>query len=125
MDIAVFPSQRSDDRNQEIKKTMKENQIVIFWFRQDLRLSDNPALIKAATQPRVLPVYILDDENAEDHAIGRASRWWLHHSLSSLDSALERKLNIYRGKAELILREIVKRHHATAVYWNRSTNRGV
>jgi deoxyribodipyrimidine photo-lyase len=40
-------------------------QPVIVWFRQDLRLADNPALAAAVeTGAPVLPIYILDDENA-------------------------------------------------------------
>jgi deoxyribodipyrimidine photo-lyase len=38
----------------------------IHWFRQDLRLIDNPALSAAAKIGDVLPVYILDDQNAGD-----------------------------------------------------------
>ena len=38
--------------------------ITIFWFRQDLRLSDNPGLYEAAQQGKILPIYILDDEGA-------------------------------------------------------------
>ena len=53
---------------------------VIHWFRQDLRLSDNPAFSQATSQGIVLPVYILEDDNP----MGAASRWWLHHSLRSL-----------------------------------------
>ena len=38
----------------------------IIWFRQDLRLKDNPALNYAArSDANVLPIYILDDENAK------------------------------------------------------------
>jgi len=36
--------------------------VAIHWFRQDLRLSDNPALALAAKQNKVLPLYILNEE---------------------------------------------------------------
>ena len=36
--------------------------VSIVWFRQDLRIADNPALAEAAARGKVLPVYILDDE---------------------------------------------------------------
>ena len=49
--------------------------IAVSWFRQDLRLSDNPALIKAAKHENVLPIYILDDVNSGEHVMGGASRW--------------------------------------------------
>ena len=98
---------------------MNKKTIVIHWFRQDLRLSDNPALTQAAAAGRVLPIYILDDENAGSHAMGGASRWWLHHSLEHLHQTLSGHLNVYRGNAETILLELAKRHEAKAVYWNR------
>ena len=61
----------------------------ILWFRQDLRLRDNPALNAAiATGRPVLPLYILDDETPGRWRIGGAGRWWLHHSLTSLDADL-------------------------------------
>ena len=59
----------------------------IVWFRLDLRLSDNPALTAAAKGGRALvPLFILDDEDADEWAIGGASRWWLHHALEALAS---------------------------------------
>ncbi len=61
----------------------------IVWFRQDLRLSDNPALTLAAKEGAVLPIYILDEEGAGDHATGSASKWWLHHSLTALNESLK------------------------------------
>ena len=61
----------------------------VVWFRQDLRLSDNPALAHAAVRGAVVPVYIFDDAQTPGRrAIGGASRWWLHHSLVSLRKAL-------------------------------------
>ena len=66
---------------------MTEN-IAIHWFRQDLRLSDNPSLYKAARHGKVLPLFILDDVNAGEYTMGGASRWWLHHSLASLNNSL-------------------------------------
>ena len=35
--------------------------ISIHWFRQDLRLSDNPALSAAIESGDTLPIYILDE----------------------------------------------------------------
>ena len=91
----------------------------IFWFRQDLRLADNPALSRAAKAGQVLPVYILDDEAAGDRAMGGASRWWLHHSLKSLDRSLGGRLRFYRGAAQSILPRLVEQHGAASVFWNR------
>ena len=37
---------------------------VLHWFRQDLRLTDNPALYEASKHYEVLPVFILDELNS-------------------------------------------------------------
>ena len=92
---------------------------VIHWFRQDLRLSDNPALTVASKHRTVFPVYILDDCNAGEYAMGAASRWWLHHSLRSLNRSLDGALSIYRGNPVDILLDLIRRHAIGAVYWNR------
>jgi deoxyribodipyrimidine photo-lyase len=74
---------------------MKRTPPVIVWFRQDLRLTDNPALTAAAnTGYPVLPVYLLDDASAGDWEMGGASRWWLHQSL---ESSLGGHLRFFRG----------------------------
>lgn len=92
---------------------------VIHWFRQDLRLSDNPALLKAAEHGKVLPLYILDDENSGEYQMGAASRWWLHHSLNALNQSLDGKLCVHFGNPVSILSQLVKSHKVVAVYWNR------
>jgi deoxyribodipyrimidine photo-lyase len=93
--------------------------VTIFWFRRDLRISDNPGLLAAVKNGNVLPVYILDDASAGDFKIGAASRWWLHHSLLELNKSLDGKLNVYVGDSKKILTEIVRSNKVDAVYWNR------
>jgi len=93
--------------------------IAIHWFRQDLRLADNPALTLAAEYDQVLPIYILDDVNSGDHKMGGASRWWLYHSLSSLNQALGGNLSVYQGNPLDILNDLVKRYQIQGLYWNR------
>lgn len=93
--------------------------LAIHWFRQDLRLSDNPALVAATEVGKVLPIFILDDDNADNHKMGAASRWWLHHSLDALNKSLRGQLHLYRGDAQAVLRDLVKQHPNCAVFWNR------
>jgi len=97
-----------------------DSPLSICWFRQDLRLADNPALFAAAARGQVLPVYILDDENAGADRMGAASRWWLHHALGALDQSLDGKLYVVRGDAKDILPALAARVGATAVFWNRA-----
>jgi deoxyribodipyrimidine photo-lyase len=96
----------------------------ILWLRQDLRLSDNPALTAAAQRKRpILPLYVLDDETPAEWRIGGASRWWLHHSLASLDASLGTiglPLILRRGPAPAVIAELSKETGADAVFWNRT-----
>lgn len=97
---------------------MTEN-IAIHWFRQDLRLRDNPALCRAAQSGLLLPVFILDDNNAGEFRPGAASRWWLHHALDALSQSLNGQLRIYLGDAETILCRLVADYSVKTVCWNR------
>ena len=45
------------------------NNTKIFWFRKDLRISDNPALTEASKVGNILPIYIHDIENSKDKMI--------------------------------------------------------
>ncbi len=92
----------------------------IVWFRQDLRLSDNPAL-EAARGP-VVPLFVLDDETPGVWKAGGASRWWLHRSLEALGADLAKRgsrLILRRGRADKVLPELVAETGAKAVVWNR------
>ncbi|MDC0492404.1 DNA photolyase family protein [Candidatus Pseudothioglobus singularis] len=91
----------------------------IHWFRQDLRLSDNPSLHHATKNGQVLPVYILDDQNSVDFSMGGASRFWLYHSLKSLNENLNNNLSLYQGDPLKVLLDIIDCNNITAVYWNR------
>jgi len=96
---------------------------VIVWFRQDLRLSDNPALMAAiASGAPVIPLYILDDQSADEWKMGGASRWWLHHSLNALDQSFSRlggQLMLRQGTAKDVLLQLIETYGAQSVYWNR------
>ncbi len=92
---------------------------VIFWFRRDLRLADNPGLFHAAQKGRVVPIYILDRKNGNNELLGAASRVWLHYALSALNHSLEGALRIFEGDPEEILCALIKQCAAYAVYWNR------
>lgn len=98
---------------------MSHPTLTLFWFRQDLRLSDNPGLWDAAQKGDVLPIYILDDQSAGEYKMGSASRWWLHTSLDTLNQSLDNKLNYYVGKAQDIFAHLLKNHSINAVHWNR------
>ena len=94
-------------------------QLSIHWFRQDLRVSDNPAMAAACEKGQVMPIYIVDDKNAGERKPGQASDWWLHESLNALDKSLLGSLCVYRGDPSKILCDLVKRMNVSSVHWNR------
>jgi deoxyribodipyrimidine photo-lyase len=101
----------------------KQHSPSLLWFRQDLRLADNPALIAAADRGApIVAVYVLDDDAPGKWAMGGAARWWLHHSLTALAADLEQlgiPMVLRRGSAKTIIPELADEIGAGAVYWNR------
>jgi deoxyribodipyrimidine photo-lyase len=95
----------------------------LVWFRQDLRLADNPALRRALDVcERAIPVYIHSPEELGDWKPGAASNWWLHHSLAALDDALRARgsrLILRRGPSLDALRQLALETGASQVLWNR------
>ena len=93
--------------------------INVMWFRQDLRLADNPALTNALEDGKTLPIFIFDDFNSKEHVNGAASKWWLHHSLSKLNKSLKNKLCFFIGNPIDILDEIHKQFEISNIFWSR------
>jgi deoxyribodipyrimidine photo-lyase len=95
----------------------------LVWFRRDLRLADNVALMHALeTANRVVPVYIHAPEEEGDWKPGAASRWWQHHSLVAFAEAMARRgarLIIRRGPSIAALRALVHATGAQGIYCNR------
>jgi deoxyribodipyrimidine photo-lyase len=95
----------------------------IVWFRQDLRLADNPALDAALqNHERVIPVYIHACNEAEEWQDGAASCWWLHHSLKSLGASLRElgsRLILANGSSLDTLLQLAGQAGADHIYWNR------
>ena len=91
----------------------------VVWFRQDLRVFDNPALVDAAMSGAVLPIYILDDDGAGEYRMGGASRVWLHSALDDLAISLDGRLQLFKGRAQDVLKSICHEHDVKAVHWNR------
>jgi deoxyribodipyrimidine photo-lyase len=96
-----------------------KDEIVIHWFRQDLRLGDNPALRQAASKGSVLPIYILDNINSDEYYLGGASRVWLHHALCDLNKSLDGNLQCFVGNPLDIILDLAKKYSVKNIYWNR------
>lgn len=97
----------------------------LLWFRQDLRLADNPALHAALARGPVIPVYLWTPHEDGDWPPGAASRWWLHHSLHALAADIARRggellvrTSADEGALEL-LQQLLRETGADGVCWNR------
>lgn len=97
---------------------------VIWWIRRDLRLGDNPALLRAiaAAETRgtgVVPVYIYDPL---EEALGAAPKFRLGLGLEVFARSLAARglrLILRRGEARAQLHALVAELGASAVVWQR------
>ncbi len=93
----------------------------LVWLRNDLRLSDNPALAAACKAEAVIAIYV-HEEGPGPRQIGGAARWWLHQSLLAMASQLAKigiPLHVETGSAQAILAQKLAETGATEVHWNR------
>lgn len=96
---------------------------VVVWFRRDLRLEDNPALIAALqSATNVIPVFVWSPEEEGQFQPGRCSRWWLKHSLIHFRQQLANvgsRLVVRRSEASsTALVSLVQETGAQALFFN-------
>ena len=87
----------------------------IMWFRRDLRLADNPALLAAIEAgEEIVPIFILDPKLID--ITGAKGLAYLAASLHSLDESLNNTLHVRAGDPVEILKELKKKYEATSVH---------
>lgn len=95
----------------------------IVWFRQDLRIEDQPALNAAiAKGGSVIPLFVWAPDEEKEWAPGAASRWWLHGALHRLEKKVKGLgLNLIVRKQSSIqaIADIVKQTGADALFANQ------
>ena len=95
----------------------------LVWFRDDLRLDDQPALQAALAQDCApIPVYVHAPEEEGDWTPGAASDAWRRRSLQALDAALRERgsrLVCVRGPSQQALERLARETHAEAIFWTR------
>ncbi|MEC9344064.1 MAG: deoxyribodipyrimidine photo-lyase [Pseudomonadota bacterium] len=95
----------------------------IVWFRNDLRVADNPALAKAAQRDGpVIPLYVFEEGDEAPRRPGAAQKWFQHHALAGLASrlaSLGSTLVVRKGEAGAILDALIAETGARNVFWNR------
>ena len=88
----------------------------IFWFRRDLRLADNPALVEAVSKGagNVVGTWIIDDTFIASSGPTRTA--FLVDSLRSLNDSIGGNLVLRQGDPAVVLDELVKESGAKTVY---------
>ncbi|XP_041964697.1 deoxyribodipyrimidine photo-lyase [Alosa sapidissima] len=133
---------RQRKRQQQLLKSPSSPRPILMWFRRDLRLLDNPALIGCLELGGpVIPLFLWNDQEEEGPGVtvaaGGACKYWLHQALVCLNQALERiGSHLLTVKAEPssaeVLQRLVKETGAgtvvaTALYepWLKERDEGV
>ena len=87
----------------------------IFWFRRDLRLADNPALLAALDEAdEVVPLFIMDDEVAQ--RAGEHRRAYLAASLKALNESLGGALHVISGGAVEVIQSMKKKYKVDSIH---------
>jgi deoxyribodipyrimidine photo-lyase len=104
-------------------QAIRKHSPVIVWFRDDLRLADNPALVAAsASGGPLICIFVYDEASAGTRRLGGAARWFLHGALAALNDELVARggeLILLQGAAEQQIMDCVASLSAGGVMWNR------
>lgn len=85
----------------------------IVWLRRDLRLHDHPALVAAAAEGLVLPLFVRDPRLA---GAGDARRSRLEASLAAFDVATDGALVVRTGNPAVVVPEVAAEAGARSVH---------
>jgi deoxyribodipyrimidine photo-lyase len=86
----------------------------VMWFRRDLRLHDNPALLAACAADEVVPLFVLDPHLWE--RAGQVRRAYLAASLRALDDSLGGHLVVRRGDPRDVVPAVAREVEALTVH---------
>jgi deoxyribodipyrimidine photo-lyase len=93
----------------------------IVWFRRDLRLADNAALLAAIQQGDVIPAFVIDRVVLKSDRVGSKRVAWLAANLRELDRSLRERgtqLIVRRGEPATELINLARETQATNVFFN-------
>lgn len=116
-------NKNKDKISPKINILMKKK-VSIFWFRRDLRLSDNVGLHHALhSNDKVLPLFIFDEtilsklENKKDRRVD-----YIHQALNKINSELKSygtTLTTFCGNPLSIYKKLIEEYDVQAVFCNR------
>lgn len=103
---------------------MPNYRLALFWFRRDLRLTDNAALARASREAEaVVPVYLISSWSRTHRWTGAPRQQFLCGSLASLEKNIAaaggRLIFRQTGDQVAALRDLLRESRADALYFNR------
>ena len=102
---------------------MKSDELVVCWFRRDLRLDDNAALSAALKSGRpVLPLFIFDQNILENLDNNDARVTFIYGCLKSMQQDLTKKnssILVEQGRPQEVWNRLVKNYTIKEVFFNR------
>ena len=101
-----------------------KQKVSIFWFRRDLRLSDNVALSKALSSGHpVIPIFIFDENILAELPADDARLSFIHQEISSINKRLKSEFNcsiaLYHGQPTKVFPALFKSYDIQAIYVNK------
>jgi deoxyribodipyrimidine photo-lyase len=97
--------------------------MIVFWFRRDLRIDDNTALLEAlATGEEVLPIFIFDKNILNELPKDDARVTFIMLLLEDINNEFKqhnRSLAVFYDTVENVFKKLLKEHDITALYANR------
>ncbi len=96
----------------------------VVWFKRDLRISDHEALVQAAKQAVIMPLYIFEPALWDQPDMSYRHYLFLQDCLADLDQSLRelgQKLIIKVGDAVDILTHIHQKYSITALWSHQET----
>jgi deoxyribodipyrimidine photo-lyase len=102
---------------------MQKDEIVIFWFRRDLRLEDNIALFHALkSNYPVLPIFIFDEEILENLPKNDARVSFIFENLNAINNqlkAVESSILISKGTVLEVWKDLTQQYTIKKVFFNK------
>lgn len=99
-----------------------KKRIRIFWFRRDLRITDNCGLYNALGNETILPIFIFDSHILDQLAKDDARITFIYDQLEKLQQNFQKKCNsslaVFHGDPHDVFAQLSVEYEITAVYCN-------
>ena len=95
----------------------------IFWFRRDLRLTDNIGLSQALNKKlKVIPLFIFDENITNELDKNDARINFIYKQLESINNILSTKYNskllVLKGKPIEVIQKLIKKYNVEGFFSN-------